>query len=259
MGRLHHLKETLPRNLHWNKNYPNLEHVVLDYNSPDGLENWIKSNFMDFIESGRLAYYKFPEPQHFMFSHARNMLLRLASGEIICNLDADNYTGKNFAVYINEQLRNHDFILGAKFLDNYIESVSNNVFTYGSFGRIAIHKNLMLDVNGYDEHFKHWGYEDNDLYYRLKEIGYKYSSIEEKYLYAIAHEHNERVENAHDNEIKDLLSEVGYDKYIRSNFFKESAIRSNNNIAKRNFAPNNGKFGCGIVYKNFSKEPIILK
>jgi len=44
MGRLYNLKETLPANMEANQSYPDLEFVVIDYNSPDGLGDWIKEN-----------------------------------------------------------------------------------------------------------------------------------------------------------------------------------------------------------------------
>jgi hypothetical protein len=37
MGRLHHLQQTLMKNLAWNADHPSLEFVLLDYSSPDHL------------------------------------------------------------------------------------------------------------------------------------------------------------------------------------------------------------------------------
>ncbi|KKL80749.1 hypothetical protein LCGC14_2001600, partial [marine sediment metagenome] len=41
MGRLYNLKETLPKNIEANGEYPNVEFVILDYNSSDGLGDWV--------------------------------------------------------------------------------------------------------------------------------------------------------------------------------------------------------------------------
>ena len=40
MDRLHDLERTLPKNMEDNSDYPNMEYVVLDYNSQDSLEQW---------------------------------------------------------------------------------------------------------------------------------------------------------------------------------------------------------------------------
>ena len=41
MNRLYHIRETLPRNVRDNKDYPYVEFVLLDYGSDDGLEDWV--------------------------------------------------------------------------------------------------------------------------------------------------------------------------------------------------------------------------
>ena len=90
MNRLYHLKQTLPRSIKDNMDYPNVEFVLLDYNSEDGLENWVNTEMSDYIDSGVLVYYKTEEPEHFHRSHSRNVMFKLASGDILINLDADH-------------------------------------------------------------------------------------------------------------------------------------------------------------------------
>ena len=92
MNRLSDIQHTLPANIEAEQSYPDLEFVLLDYNSSDGLGDWVRSEMMGHIESGRLVYYRTEEPQFFNFSHSRNVAMRLATGEIINNVDADNYT-----------------------------------------------------------------------------------------------------------------------------------------------------------------------
>src|SRR6187402_755906 len=103
MNRLHQLKETLKANIIDNEDYEQLEFILLDYNSKDGLEVWVKENFYDFIATGRLIYYRTDLPQNWDPSHSKNVAFKLASGEIICNLWADYFAGAGFASYINEQ------------------------------------------------------------------------------------------------------------------------------------------------------------
>ena len=101
MNRLKDLKLTLPKNMADNADYPNLEFVVLDYNSTDGLGEWIKTEMMEYIKSGRLTYARISEPKYFYMAHSRNLAFKIASGEIVNNLDADNFCQKGFAYYIN--------------------------------------------------------------------------------------------------------------------------------------------------------------
>src|SRR5882757_4285785 len=101
MNRLHHIRETLPVNIIENIRYPNIEFVLLDYNSSDGLEDWVRLNMMTYIDSGILKYYRTAEPAYFQLSHSRNMVTCLSSGDILCMIDGDNYAGVDYAHWIN--------------------------------------------------------------------------------------------------------------------------------------------------------------
>lgn len=239
-GRLVHLKETLPRNLNWNKDYPNCQFIVLDYNSEDGLEEWMKKYMGKFIENGQLVYFKNFEPSRFKYSHSRNMLIRLATGRYVCNIDADNYTGKNFAFYINETLKKVDFLRGCEFYDNYIIPVDEG--DAGYYGRLAAPLDLLLHLGGFDEEIEAWGYEDDDLYARLRASGKTSTIIDNPYRFCITHDDLMRFENSE----KEQFNE-SYEKKMQ-----KSRRRIENGILRLN----EGNFGCGIVYKNFSSTPI---
>lgn len=58
MNRLSHLQETLPKNIHDNYLLGDVEFVLLDYNSSDGLESWVKNDMKKYIDLGILSYYK---------------------------------------------------------------------------------------------------------------------------------------------------------------------------------------------------------
>lgn len=104
MNRLKHLQETLEKNILDNFLVDEVEFVVLDYNSQDGLEEWIAQSMMKYIEMGILVYYRTTEPAYYRRSHSRNMVFRLAEGEVVCNLDADNYLGRGFAEFMLKNL-----------------------------------------------------------------------------------------------------------------------------------------------------------
>ena len=189
MNRLHHLKYTLPRNIQDNMHYPRVEFVLLDYNSQDGLADWVKDNLMPYIEQGKLAYYRTTEPDHFDRSHSKNVAHRIASGDILCNLDADNYTGKGFADYVCRKFSEnpHTYLVpDQKLLDG----------DWGAFGRICLKKADFNALRGYDESFTGWGLEDTDFLYRLKGLGLEEAYIEDpRFLQQMEHGVEDRVQN----------------------------------------------------------------
>ncbi|MBB6503023.1 glycosyltransferase family 2 protein [Pedobacter cryoconitis] len=199
MNRLHHLKQTLPINLINNENYFDLEFIVLDYNSSDGLESYIKESMGSYLQSGRLVYYKTLSPKYFNRSHSRNLVFNLSNGNIICNIDADNFTGVNFAKYINDQFKTRNDI----FLTTIGNSNSADVL-----GRICMKKKDFLEIKGYDERMTDYGFEDYDLVNRLEINGLKkvFINSNAEYLRAIKHGNEERLSNEFvTNNIKSLL------------------------------------------------------
>lgn len=185
MNRLAHLKQTLKANIKDNETYGNLEFVLLDYNSGDGLEDYAKDQLKNYIKDNRLVYYKTCTPKYFNRSHSRNLLFKLATGDIICNIDADNYTGKNFAAYVNNAFCDPDRV----FLSTLGLTGKKDVL-----GRIGISKTDFLNIGGFDETMVNYGFEDYDIINRLQLSGVKkYLIEEESYLKYIPHTNAERI------------------------------------------------------------------
>jgi len=156
MNRLHHLQQTLEKNIQDNYLPDKVKFILLDYNSQDGLEQWVYHNMMQHIESGMLVYYKTLEPQYYFRSHSRNMVFRLANAEILCNLDADNFLGEGFASFMVEE-----------FLKNERIFYTNNYSLNDTFGRVCVRSEDFMSIRGYNEALKGYGYEDNDFQNRL--------------------------------------------------------------------------------------------
>lgn len=200
-NRASHYRQTILKNIRDNEVNGNVEFLLLDYNSDDDLEEWVKANLGSYIESGLLSYYKTFDPQYFHRSHSRNMAFRLAKGNLICNVDADNYVGQGFADYLINEF-----------------SINNNVFLCAGGetdgipypdmgGRICVSKNDFNAVGGYDEDMCNYGYEDFDLISRLEMNQLNKKLIgDERYLTAIKHEMNDRIiEEFAYNNIKNTL------------------------------------------------------
>lgn len=193
MNRLFTLKETLPYNIEHSKQYPNVEMALLDYNSSDGLEDWIKQHCTKYISSGLLNYYKLisPEINFFSHPHSRNILFRLTTGSILCNVNADYYTGPGFLEYVNDTLSPG---IPLALISDVEKSTKDNL------GRICMRKIDYLQVGGFDETFKGYGYEDTDLSLRLKMAGVRLAILPDTfYNVYISHEDTRRMENMYDS------------------------------------------------------------
>jgi len=210
--------QTLPTNIKHNIRYPEVEFVILDYNSSDGLEKYIKQNFMVYIESGQLVYYRTNEPEKYSMSHSRNLAFKVATGDIVCNIDSDNYTGVDFAAYVNAEFQRNRNI----FLSTHHQSFAKN----DVLGRICVRKKDFLAVTGYDEKMIYYGFDDFDFSNRLQLLGLKNIAItDHKFLQAIEHSNNERLKNFDNNSFKKLfiryLSPYSSKLYL---LFKEAKI-----------------------------------
>lgn len=190
MNRLHHIKLTLPKNIQDNILYPDVEFILLDYNSTDGLEEWIQKEMQQYITSGVLKYYRTTEPEYFNRSHSRNMAFQLTTGDIICNVDADNYTGPNFASYINNCfIKNDTIYLVSLFNEEYLEYKD-------AYGRVCTWKKDFFEIGGYDEAMESYGHEDTDLYDRLSRYGRAQVNITNvQFLASISHDDKQRTGN----------------------------------------------------------------
>lgn len=170
MGRAHHLKQTLPRNLaasvDWNR--PDaVEFVVLDYSSPDDLAEWIMTDpeLQPYREAGILKFAQFSGQEYFRHSHAKNMAHALSTGDYVVNVDADNFIGFGFTEYLRAIFtRRPNAIVSTNRLDSRL-----NVGIYkGCMGRVALSRANFDMLGGYDEsdRFRGWSGEDSDLVIR---------------------------------------------------------------------------------------------
>ncbi len=187
MNRTHHLKLTLPKNIKDNIEYGNVEFVVLNYNSKDDLDEWIKAEMKQYIHTGIIKYIKTTVPECFLMSHSKNVVAKYATGDVVCSIDADNFIGKGFAEYLNNefQLNNNIFLTVKKF-----EVPS------GCYGRICMLKKDFMTIKGYDENMLGYGHEDSDLRNRLELLGKtpRYMSAS-NFFNVLSHDDDERLKD----------------------------------------------------------------
>lgn len=234
-GRVQHLRETLPQNLADNADYDNAVFIVLGYGDRDGLDEFMRSpEIMKHIQSGRVVYYKNPDPEVFEMAKAKNMAHRCGmreGGEILVNLDADNFTTTGFASYISENFKtDHDFFMWSKMI--------KGVLPRGINGRIVVSSNAFLLAGGYDEQFKTWANDDRDFNMRLRRLGYAGKQIHPRYLDAVRH--------------SDRMRFKEYPHAQVDNYEERIEWLASSDVTIANF----GNIGCGVVYRNFSVKRI---
>jgi len=177
MGRTHHLKKTLPSNMMGNwTTVHEMEYIVLNYNSSDDLDEWIAT----IPNRKRVRYFTTREPQYFHMSHAKNIAHRAATGDVLCNVDADVYwsEGRIFEV-AGHFKRNPNIILhffpGA--CEGSPEKFDWQAAEGAPCGTICISRENFYKLGGYDEAMGPMIYQDWDLLLRAKAMGLEYVPV----------------------------------------------------------------------------------
>ncbi len=236
-GRVQHLERTLPANLRDN---PGAKFVVLDYNDTSGLSDYLRNNHAADIGEGRLAVYQYRDPVPFRMAHAKNMAHRcgmLEGGDVLVNLDADNFTGAAFAEYLKRkfQIDGPDMFMWSRMVKE-----GEGRLPKGISGRIAVTKEAFVLSGGYDEKYSTYSPDDKDFNARLGRMGYQGHEIAPRFLDAILHNDKMRfreypaarnsVQHGEDFEIHPTATVV-----------------------------NGGNVGCGTVYRNFCPQAINIE
>lgn len=238
-GRLDHIKLTLRKNI---TNNPGATFVLLGYNDKE-LAKYIYENFEEEIDNGSLVFYQFKEDVSFQMSHAKNMVARCAileGADIIVTTDADNYTGNCFNQFITEKMKEGVFLC-PDFPKIKSLPHGKNRPQRGYAGRLVINAHDFIKMGGYNETFTTWRGEDIDMITRLQHLGYTMEFIDNKFLEAIPHS-----------------AEIRFKEYPHAQVY-ETQGEWKTICDEAGSIVNNGKIGCGTVFRNFSSTPIELK
>lgn len=135
------------------------EWIIFDYHCPDQLlDNLMRFPlFSKLLEKEKVKIYRLTEDLPFDMPLAKNAAHVHAIGDIVFNLDADNFIGISHLEL--EKLKKDEFLWISKSLDN------------GTCGRIGLDRNLFLEVGGYNTALSGAGYEDIELIRRLLALG----------------------------------------------------------------------------------------
>ncbi|MHA2217457.1 MAG: glycosyltransferase family A protein [Candidatus Hodarchaeales archaeon] len=235
MNKLGDIKQTLPKNIKDNSDYKNIEFVLLNYNSTDGLDEWVRSDMMNYIEDGILNYFHTADPEYYDMCHSRNVVFKVSQGDIILPVDADNFTSRGFATCIN-------------MCANLISDKETAVFCAFPIlrGRVGLFKKFFMQLGGYDEELMHRGYQDRDMQLRAVAEGAKCICFTNRFY------RNTNSDSTWSREEK----MKNYPKHLRSRGMSdvqaENKMKSWINLIKRETIANNGKhWGKAKLIKNF--------
>ena len=160
-GRLYQLRETLAGNLAALQ--ADEEIVLVDFDSPDAVAEWVWDNFRGDIECGALRFFEVLDEAPWHAAKAKNLAHRLARGSFVFNLDGDNFllpedTGK---------------IRAAAEAGLACRQGSGDLRD-GTPGRIGVPRATFLEIGGYDEGLLGALVEDVDLIIRAEAIGQRF-------------------------------------------------------------------------------------
>lgn len=234
MNRTIHLNQTYIKNIETAYKFRcNCEFILLNYNSKDNLDEWVKDNLGLWIERGYVRYYKATEPIYFHASHSKNIAHLLGCKELLCNIDADNFLTED---YLDKLYR--------------IFRKDKNYLTYGTSSasrRLCIHRDNFYKINGYDEQLIGCAYEDKNFILRAKKIGIKTYKIKS----------NKFIE--HSDEIRTALYDPKLTHKMLTQTFEEEFILKNEEILKSRHPHIFGsiKYNTWKTKKNINSEQII--
>lgn len=234
-NRTEHLSRTLPRNI---ANNPNVLHVVVDYNDPNGLGEHIRKHHAADLEHGRLAYYRYTGHPVFRMAHAKNLAHRCAMREgaqYLVNVDADNFAPPNFGEWAKDTLS-----YGNTYGWSRMVKEGEGRLPRGISGRIAVTSEAFVLAGGYDERFVAWSSDDKDFNQRVARLGFVGIEVPGRFLDAILHNDKQRFKDYPEAR----FAPTGEDHCV-----------SDDGPA----VVNGGVFGCGTVWRNFSPEPIVIE
>ncbi|MEV4927771.1 glycosyltransferase family 2 protein [Streptomyces roseoverticillatus] len=189
-NRLWQLSDTLPDNLRRAEEAGDSEIVLVNYNSDDELDTWIR-RFQHCIDRGILRYVHEQSEPFFHASKAKNLAHLAATGRYVVNLDADNFIGDTIPAWR---------ALWAEEPDLLIRGFSPNADGRldpgnGSYGRIGLPRAHFDALGGYDEQLLPMGCQDSDLVDRARAYGLHVVRVPQQVPFAIRNTDDEKVKH----------------------------------------------------------------
>ena len=180
--RTHDLRWVLPSLVAAANNSPPVEIMVLNYNSGDGLEEYIKGFSKPIIEGNSIRHVKYSGRDYYHMAHARNLSIIHSTGEYFVNAGTDRFLELGFFNAIREEISK-----GAI----WVQPSNKKKF----IGVIACQKKEFIEAGGYDERFEFYGPEDKEIWARLERRGKQFGVYNSALQSAIRTNKSDKVKN----------------------------------------------------------------
>lgn len=198
---------TLPQNLKDNvEDRAWVEFIVVDFNQDDTLEKWMTNgNFDHYLNDGYLKYYHTKALVSWHASIAKNTAHALGSGNILVNLDGDNFVGVSGAQFVSKQFLNTPVGLDENVKSIVFHQHDRSKRGSGTYGRIACRREDFIRVGGYLEWLAPMSYQDADLVKRLERLTSQPALCDgqSEYTWAIKNSKDRSIANCTDKTYKE--------------------------------------------------------
>lgn len=171
-GRLHHIKQTLPTLIAESPS----EIILVDYGCPDNTAEWVDQNF-PIVKVVRVD-----DDAGFCLPRARNLGAAQASAPWLCFIDADVKVTPGWLDWLQHNIRESRFY----------RACFSDIRDPETYGTVVCSRSAFDAIGGYDEAFRGWGGEDDDLYIRLIENSIVQDHYPSGFVEAISHADSER-------------------------------------------------------------------
>ena len=169
-GRLEHLKQTLPLLAV----QTGTEAIVVDYGCPQGTRAWVRERF----PAAKVVIVD--DDPGFCVARGRNLGAAAASAPQLCFVDADVRLREVFAAWAHEHSRPRHYYRALPVSE-------------GVWGTCLCSAEDFASAGGYDEAFRGWGGEDDDLYLRLEDAGCRAASFPAELARPLTHDDTARL------------------------------------------------------------------
>ena len=169
-NRLYDLKYTTPFNLEFIKKYgKKVEWIIIDYGSTNVNEVRDYVNSIQAPDNLDIVFKRIDEKWN--MGRAKYASHDIASGDILINLDSDNFLGIGYLDHIYEIFDNNPLSIAYFEWENKFIQLKNNYgVDFGYIGKVAVSKGIYKSTCGYPIDINGYGGDDTDLVYRVKEI-----------------------------------------------------------------------------------------
>ena len=172
-GRLKHIQKTLPTLLAENPH----EIILVDYGCPQSTGDWVEITYPS------VKVVRVTDDPAFCTARARNMGARHSTAQWICFIDGDVSVAPGFLQWLYSNVKPNNY---------YRASLINGERDPETWGTFVCQREVFEQVGGYDEAFRGWGGEDDELYSRLASEKYTESEFPSIYIDAIQHDDSTR-------------------------------------------------------------------